>query len=200
MLVELFVVRLDPDRPREGAGGEEAGGREGRGHRAARRGAGGHDPDRGGARRGGEPRRGPDPAQLHRSHSGDAPHQLLPARPGRDTEALPLVQARPAPDPRAARAAADVRDIRLLAAGGGGASARRRRRARRHPLVGPARGLPHRGAGAREGPAGEERGDRAGRLEGRLRAQAAAGRGRGARRSRRRGSSATGSSFAACST
>ena len=37
------------------------------------------------------------------------------------------------------------------------------RRARRHPLVGPARGLPHRGARPDEGADGEERRDRAGR-------------------------------------
>ncbi len=34
-------------------------------------------------------------------------------------------------------------------------------RARRHPLVGPARGFPHRGAQPRQGAAGQERGDRA---------------------------------------
>ena len=38
------------------------------------------------------------------------------------------------------------------------------RRARRAALVGPAGGLPHRGAGARQGADGEEHGDRAGRL------------------------------------
>ena len=46
-------------------------------------------------------------------------------------------------------------------------------RARRHPLVGPPRGLPHRGARADEGADGQERGDRPGRGQGRLRRQAA---------------------------
>ena len=73
-------------------------------------------------------------------------------------------------------AAADVRDLRLLAAGRRRPPARRQGRARRHPLVGPARGLPHRGPRPDEGADGEERGHRAGRREGRLRRQAAAGR------------------------
>ena len=82
----------------------------------------------------------------------------------------------PDADPGSARAAADVRDLRLLAAGRGRAPARRQGRARRHPLVGPARGLPHRGPRADEGADGQERRDRAGGREGRLRRQAAAGR------------------------
>ena len=44
--------------------------------------------------------------------------------------------------------------------------------ARRHPLVGPPRGLPHRGARADEGPDRQERRDRPGRRQGRLRRQA----------------------------
>ncbi len=95
-----------------------------------------------------------------------------------DPEQLPLA-APPAPA---------LRDLRLLAAHRGRAPARREGRARRDPLVGPARGLPHRGARADEGADGQERRDRAGGREGRLRAQAtaggrrprcAAGRGRG---------------------
>ena len=43
-------------------------------------------------------------------------------------------------------------------------------------MVGPAGGLPHRGARADEGPDGQERADRARRLQGRVRGQAAAGR------------------------
>ena len=100
-------------------------------------------------------------------------------RAGRGAQAVPLVQARarrgcpwlPAPAPA-------LRDLRLLAADGGRAPAGREGRAWRHPLVGPARGLPHRGPRPDEGPDGEERGDRAGRREGRLRGQAPAGRGR----------------------
>ena len=87
----------------------------------------------------------------------------------------------------AAAAAAALRDLRLFAARRGRASALRQGRARRHPLVGPAAGFPHRGARPRQGAAGQERGDRAGRRQGRLRAEAAAGRRRRARRSQAEG-------------
>ena len=76
----------------------------------------------------------------------------------------------------AAAAAAALRDLRLFAARRGRAPALRQGRARRHPLVGPAAGFPHRGARPGQGAAGEERRDRAGRRQGRLRAEAAAGR------------------------
>ena len=138
----------------------------------------GHGPHRGRARGGGEPRRGPHPAQLSRRHRRHAAHEPLPDGRRQRAEALSFVQARPAPDTRTAGAAAPIRDLRLFAACRGGASARRRRGARRHPLVGPARGFPHRGAGAGQGADGEERGDRAGRLQGRFRAQEAAACGR----------------------
>ena len=49
------------------------------------------------------------------------------------------------------------------------ASAHGLRGARRHSLVGPARGFPHRGPRPDEGAAGQEHGDRAGRREGRIR-------------------------------
>ncbi len=94
-----------------------------------------------------------------------------------------------------------VRDLRLFAAGRGDPPAGRPRRPRRPALVGPARGLPDRGAGADEGPDGQERADRPGRLQGRLRRQArrrASARPRGDRSAR--GSRATGRSCAACST
>ena len=55
---------------------------------------------------------------------------------------------------------------------GGRAPARRAGRARRPALVGPARGLPHRDPRPDEGADGQERADRAGRREGRLRGQA----------------------------
>ena len=64
----------------------------------------------------------------------------------------------------------------LLAAHGGRPPARREGRPRRHPLVGPPRGLPHRDPRADEGADGQERRDRPGGREGRLRRQAAAGR------------------------
>ena len=67
-----------------------------------------------------------------------------------------------------------LRDLRLCAAHRRRAPARRQGRARRHPLVGPARGLPHRGARPDEGADGQERRHRAGRRQGRLRGQAAA--------------------------
>ena len=91
---------------------------------------------------------------------------------------LHLLQARPGGDPRPARAAAALRDLRLLAAGRGRAPALRRGRPRRAALVGPSRRLPHRGAGPGQGADGEEHRDRAGRRQGRLLLQAAARPGR----------------------
>ena len=76
--------------------------------------------------------------------------------------------------PLAAAAAPALRDLRLLPARGGRAPARRQGGPRRAALVGPARGLPHRGARADEGADGQERRDRAGGRQGRLRGQAAA--------------------------
>ena len=89
----------------------------------------------------------------------------------------------PAKVPGLARAEADVRDLRLLDALRRRAPARRQGRARRPALVGPARGLPHRSARPRQGADGQEHGDRAGRLEGRLRAEARAARRPTAKRS-----------------
>ena len=103
-------------------------------------------------------------------------------------------------DRRPAAAPAAVRDLRLLAARRGRAPARRQGGARRHPLVGPARGLPHRDPGPDEGADGEERRHRAGRLEGRLRRQAPAERRRPRGAAGRRRSPATRRSCAACST
>ena len=67
-----------------------------------------------------------------------------------------------------------LRDLRLLTAHRGRTPARREGGARWDPLVGPARGLPHRGTRPDEGPDGQERGHRAGGSEGRLRGQAPA--------------------------
>ena len=75
----------------------------------------------------------------------------------------PVLQARPVGAALAPPAAPALRDLRLLAAHRGRAPPRRPGGARRHPLVGPPRGLPHRGARPDEGPDGEERGDRPGR-------------------------------------
>ena len=104
----------------------------------------------------------------------------------RAAEAVPLLQARPGARPRPAAAAARVRDLGVLAADRGRAPARRQGRARGDPLVGPPRGLPHRGARPDEGADGEERRHRPGRRQGRLRRQAPAGRPRGAARGGRR--------------
>ena len=150
---------------------------EGRARRAAGR-ARRRDRDR--ARRGGEPRRGPHPAPLRQCRDVGAAHQLLSARRRRPAEGDDRDQVRQPQDRRPAAAEAALRDLRLFAARRGRAPALRQGGARRHPLVGPAAGLPHRGARPRQGAAGEERRDRAGRRQGRLRAEAAAGRPRDA--------------------
>ena len=98
--------------------------------------------------------------------------------PGVDGPAAAGAQARPRHGPRDRGAAAQVRDLRLLAPAGGGAPALRPGGARRAALVGPARGLPHRGARPGQGAGGQERGHRPGRRQGRLRVQAAARPGR----------------------
>ena len=104
-------------------------------------------------------------------------------------------QVRQPRDRRHAVAAPALRDFRLFAARRGHSPALRQGRARRHPLVGPAAGFPHRNSRPGEGAAGEERGDRAGRRQGRLRAEAAAARVR-ARRCRPKASPPTRSSSA----
>ena len=71
-----------------------------------------------------------------------------------------------------ARAEAVPRDLRRRPARRGGAPALRPGGPRRHPLVGPARRLPHRGAGPGQGAERQERRHRAGGLEGRLLSQA----------------------------
>ena len=129
-----------------------------------------------------------------------AAHQPLSGGAGRAAEGLPLRQAREPRDRAAAAAAAVRRDLRLQPARRGLPSARRQGRARRHALVRPQGGFPHRGAGADEGADGEERRHRAGRLEGRLRGEAPAAGGRPRRADGRRSSPATRRSSTACST
>ena len=90
-----------------------------------------------------------------------------------------VVQARPGADPRPAAAPPKIRDLRLQPARGSGASAHGVRGARRHPLVRPARGLPHGGPGADEGPERQEHPHRPCRGQGRLCRQAPAGRSTG---------------------
>ena len=125
-----------------------------------------------------EPRRGPHPAPLRQSGRGRGAHQLLPARRRRaaararspSSSTARKVEALPLPRPFC--------EIFVYSpARRGRASALRQGRARRHPLVGPAAGFPHRGAGPRQGAAGQERRHRAGGREGRLRAQAPAAAG-----------------------
>ncbi len=98
-------------------------------------------------------------------------------------------QVRQPQDRRSSVAAPALRNHRLFAARRRRASALRQSRARRHPLVGPAAGFPHRGAGTCESAAGQERRHRAGRRQGRLRPEIAAGRrhARSDRGRRRRG-------------
>ena len=111
-----------------------------------------------------------DPAPRRRSHlpgvhdadRRDGAHQPVPR------EADAVVQARPGRDPRPAATAPDVRDLRVFTAGRGRPPARRADRAWRDPLERPPGGLPHRGARARQGADGEERGHRAGRRQGRV--------------------------------
>ncbi len=144
-----------------------------RGCGRAHRGAGAHD--RGRARGGRQPVRGPRAAPVSRAHPGDDAHQFLAPRCGGTAQELPVVQVRPVQGARAAGAQADVRDLRLFDALRRRAPARRQGRARRPALVGPAGGFPHRGAGPGQGADGQEHGDRPGGLERRLRAQARAG-------------------------
>ena len=106
------------------------------------------------------------------ARTGSRPTPTAGRRAVRRAEARPGAGARPPAAPP------DVRDLRVLAARRRRAPARGPGRARRHPLVGPARRLPHRSARADEGAEGEERGDRAVGREGRLRREAAARRSR----------------------
>ncbi len=116
------------------------------------------------ARRGRQPRRGSHPARLPGADRRDGAHER------RSLAQLPLVQAALARRAAHAGPRAALRDLRLPPAGRGHPPARRSRGTGRHPLVGPARGLPLRGAGPDEGADGQERRDRARRREGRLRA------------------------------
>ena len=156
--------------------------------------------DRGGAGRGRQPRRGPHRAALRQRGAVGDPHQLLSARQGRPAEAGNLDQVLQPQARRRAEARAALRNLRLFAALRSRAHALRQGGARRHPLVRPAAGLPHRNPRPGEGAAGQERRDRAGRLQGRLRAEAHAGR-RHARGDRRpRASRPTSCSCSRCST
>ena len=189
-IVELFHARFDPRR-RQGEQSDD-------GAPSARRPS--SPRSKTALRQGRQPRRGPHRAALRQRGAVGDPHQLLSARQGRPAEAGHLHQVRQPQARRRAAAGAALRDLRLFAALRGRAPALRQGGARRHPLVRPAAGLPHRNPRPREGAAGQERRDRAGRLQGRLRAEAHAGR-RHARGDRRpKASRPTSCSCRRCST
>ena len=166
-IVALFHARFDP---RRSTSEHEA--------QARRRLAAAY---RGSAGESRQPRRRPHPAPLRQRGAVGDPHQFLSARQARPGQGADRDQVRQQQARRTAAAAAALRDLRLFAARRGRASALRQGRARRHPLVGPAAGFPHRSARPGEGAAGQERGDRAGRRQRRLRAEADAERRRPAR-------------------
>src|SRR3569623_1951556 len=114
------------------------------------------------------------PAAFPRLDPGDAAYQLLSARPRRPRQALSVVQIRIRENRQSAAASAAVRNLRVFAAHGGHTPSRRAGGARRHPLVGPPRGIPHRDIGPDEGADGEERRDRPGGRQRRLHLQAPA--------------------------
>jgi glutamate dehydrogenase len=122
-----------------------------------------------------QPRRRSHPAQLHRViratlRTGFRYYQTARRQAAR----LHQLQVRHRQASRPAEAA-PYREIFVYGpARGRRAPALRAGGARRPALVGPARGLPHRSAGPGEGADGEEHGDRAGGLQGRLRRQASA--------------------------
>ncbi len=147
------------------------GGLGARAHGARRRGRRRH---RSGVAGGREPRRGPHPAPLRQCRAGGGPHQFLPDRRQGAAEAPHRHQVRKPHARCLAAAASALRNLRVFAADRGRASALRQDRARRHPLVRPAAGLPHRNSRPCQGAAGQERGHRSGRRQGRLRAEAVA--------------------------
>ncbi len=124
---------------------------------------------RAGRRRESRPR--PHPAFLPHDHRRDTAHQLLP---GGRHQALHLLQAGALGDPRPARAAAEVRDLRLLSACRRCPPPLRRGGPWRAAMVRSPRRLPHRGARTRQGPDGEEHRDRSSRFQGWFLLQAAA--------------------------
>ena len=96
--------------------------------------------------------------------------------PRRAAQGLRLLQVRPGARSPACRCRGRPSRSSSTRPRRGRAPARRQGRARRPALVRPPRGLPHRGPGPDEGADGQERGDRAGGRQGRLRRQAAARR------------------------
>ena len=135
-----------------------------------------HFLDRNRAPGGRQPRRGPHPSPLRQRGGIRDPHQFLSARRRRAAEGSDRGEVLKPQARRHPGAAPALRDLRLFAARRRCASALRQGGARRHPLVGPAAGFPHRNPRPGQSPERQECGDRAGRRQGRLRAEAAAGR------------------------
>ena len=98
-------VALRPRSRRPRAGGRRRG--------ARRQGRGGRGAPRPGPRRRGQPRPRPHPAVLPHPRPRDAAHQLLPADRRRRRAHVHVLQARAVGDPRPARAAPALRDLRL---------------------------------------------------------------------------------------
>ncbi len=92
--------------------------------------------DRAATRRRRKPRPGPDPAVLPDADPGHPAYVVLPAWRGCAAEVVRVVQTRPVGDPGPARAAAAVRDLRVLAALRRRTPAVRPDRPGRTPLVG----------------------------------------------------------------
>ena len=163
LLVALFEARFDPRAARRRARRRAAGRRAGRGDRAAR------------STRWPASTRTGSCARFLDADPGDAAHELLPARRrrrGRSRTWRSSSTRRRCPDLPAPRPKFEI--WVYSPAGRGRAPALRHGRPRRAALVRPARGLPHRGPRPGQGADGEERRDRAGRRQGRLRRQAAA--------------------------
>ena len=180
-----------PSAPQSGSQGRHQGPRGGRGA----------DPQahRRRAERRAEPGRGPHPAAVPEPDRRNRAHQLLPGGRRRPAARDHHLQVRRQGLGPGAAAASLPRDLGLLAARGRRAPALRADRARRHPLVGPGAGFPHRDPRAGAGAARQERGDRADRRQGRLPAQADAALAAAATPCRPRASPPTASSSPPCS-
>ncbi len=154
-LVELFEAMFDPAGDPDRRAAQAAAASVAEGHRCPN-----------------QPRHRPRAARLRLDDPGHAAHQLLRQKAGFGPRPERAVdQAEPAADRRSAAAAAEIRDLRVLAAGRGSALAVRVRRPRRAAVVGPQRGLPHRDPRSGQGAGGEERRHRPGRRQGRIRRQ-----------------------------
>ena len=143
------------------------------------------------ARRRAVARRGPHRAHVPVADPRHRAHERLPRPPDAGVQVRPVARARSARPGRSTRSSCARRESRVCTCAAAD-------RPRRPALERPPGGLPHRGARSREGADGEERGDRAGRRQGRIRGQAAEADAGGERATR--ASSATGCSSAACST